>query len=487
MRSPSESILHDAASLYRFVDSISATCELPGEYPSYLESSQHFFQYLRALGDRTKAYLEGFSASLSPQNQIAFNAERQKLATLRFTWFELHEYARTAIAAHSLNVPSPLLMSLLRRFRSVQGLQDKDFVILHTDVVNYFEAHAMVRSRAEDLRNIIPNAPVFPHRFGVIQFPYSQAESVFLNCLIAHEMGHFLFDELTDQVYNELLKTIGDSLKAAFRGQYSTTSGDDLRWCRDVLRDWAEEIFCDLFALWMVGPCFSLAYIELLDLAIGLYPSTIPSNAYLMTPIFTRSHPARLFRLKEHASLLKRLGWWTSVVEFDTHLIELLKLAEKAPEAQFSFVVRDVSKSHLAAPTLEAFFLLTPHIGTVVDNLMAGVDSGLSGYLRFHNLIEDYLSNGVVPSTVVVGNSAMARMRSAAGLGPPPTPSNPDFVAIINTAYKFYLENLATLVDKIEQASSKSCADRNVWLKRLEAWTMKAIEDSELFRAMKES
>src|SRR5271157_2214431 len=71
-------------------------------------------------------------------------------------------YVRPAVDAHSLNIPFPLLLSLLRRFRSVHGIGAKDFIILHTDTVNYFEAHAPIRGRANELRRIIPNAPEFP-------------------------------------------------------------------------------------------------------------------------------------------------------------------------------------------------------------------------------------------------------------------------------------------------------------------------------------
>ena len=131
-----------------------------------LESSQEFFRYIHALGDRTKEYLQQFTQALSPDNTIAFNADRQKLATLRLTWFEFHRYARPAVDAHSLNIPFPLLLSLLRRFRSVQGIGAKDFIILHTDTVNYFEAHAPIRGRANELRRIIPNAPEFPQHLA---------------------------------------------------------------------------------------------------------------------------------------------------------------------------------------------------------------------------------------------------------------------------------------------------------------------------------
>src|SRR5271157_4183381 len=240
-------------------------------------------------------------------------------------------YVRPAVDAHSLNIPFPLLLSLLRRFRSVHGIGAKDFIILHTDTVNYFEAHAPIRGRANELRRIIPNAPEFPQHLGVIEFPYSQAESVFLNCLIAHEMGHFLFDVLPDPKYDLLLGAIGSSIKSVFGAEYARLSDKQVRWRRDVLLNWTEEIFCDFVAIWMVGPCFSLAYIELLDLSVGLYPSSQPSKAYAKSPLFTDSHPARLFRLREHHRALKALGWWPEVAQYRSHYVKLLEQAALKP------------------------------------------------------------------------------------------------------------------------------------------------------------
>jgi hypothetical protein len=469
-----EAVLHDAASLYRFVDSVCSLCNISGEYPSYLESSQHFFRYLQVLGDRTQAFLEQFIKSLSSENQVAFNAERQKLATLRFTWFELHRYVRPAVNAHTLNIPSPLLLSLLRRFRSIGGLTSKDFVILHTDNVNYFEAHAGVRDLTNDLRLIIPDAPSFPERFGVIEFPYSQAESVFLNSLIAHEMGHFLFQELSDAAYEQLLVAIGAGIKSAFGSEYSKLSDDEIRWCRDVLLNWSEEIFCDFFALWMIGPCFSLAYIELLDLNVGLYPSAAPSSVYIMSSVFS-SHPARLFRLKEHVELLKSLGWWEEVTRYKSHYVALLEKAVSTPISDYVFYSETQPKQHLLNKTLEAFVNIPRTVQQIVRDRMAGVDLGLGDFQTNHDSIEEYLKNGVVPSTVVVEKSAITPGAEAGSEA-----RYPGLVAILNASYKFYLESLPALIDRISESESTSCFDRNVWTKRLESWTMKAIEDSEL-------
>jgi hypothetical protein len=448
------------------------------------------------LGEKTELYLKVFARDIDEKNRITFYAERQKLATLRLTWFEIHRLIRPAVDAHSLNIPHPLFLSLLRRFGSVPNVRGNQFLILHTDTVNYFEAHATVRGLCDQLRKIIPDAPPFPGNMGVIEFPYSQAESVFLNCLIAHEMGHFFFQEIKQHqdnvepdfrtTYDEILADIGANLKQTFGSSFRSMKETDLQWCIDRLLSWAEEIFCDFFAIWLVGPCFSLAYIELLDISVKLYPSSAPSNAYRRNPLFTPSHPARLFRIKEHVRMLKTLGWWSEITDFRTHYVELLETAFNAPYSDFQFDTKDDKKANLAEPTLNAFALTTACILETVNKLMAGMDSGLEGFRRHHRPIEKYLSQGVVPSTVLVANRKLGRWSPGFGSKARPREEHPHFVSILNAAYKFYLESLPELVDNIEGQDSLNISHRNRWIKQLERWTMKAIDDSELWQGMED-
>jgi hypothetical protein len=61
------------------------------------------------------------------------------------------------------------------------------------------------------------------------------------------------------------------------------------------------------------------------------------------------------------------------------------------------------------------------------------------------------------------------------------TSSPPDPVSIINSAFCFYLTELPGIVTKFEgKAKEKNVKTRSKWTKKLEDWTMKAIEDSQI-------
>lgn len=97
-------------------------------------------------------------------------------------------------------------------------------------------------------------------------------------------------------------------------------------------------------------------------------------------------------------------------------------------------------------------------------SVMHGLNSGLRGFTKFHASVEEYLRNGIVPSTVLLGSH----------------PCNPDPVTVLNASYKFYLESLDSLMERIAEQDPSRTRDRNRWIKRLELWTIKAMEDHKL-------
>jgi hypothetical protein len=70
----------------------------------------------------------------------------------------------------------------------------------------------------------------------------------------------------------------------------------------------------------------------------------------------------------------------------------------------------------------------------------------------------------------------------AVGVVPHASPSSPlDPVSIINSAFCFYLTSLPKVVTEFEGAAAKqNVAIQSKWTKKLEDWTMKAIEDSQI-------
>jgi hypothetical protein len=455
----------DAAALFSFVDSICLYCDEERDSPAYLDPSKRFFQYIRELGDATKAYLNVFPAK-APKDPRLYQDYRQKLETIRFAWFELHRLIKPAVDADTLNIPYTLVEALTSRLNRVRGFESTTFAIFHIDELNYLEVPVSeIKKTTERLERVIPDRPLFPTDLGMIGIPYSQASSLYLNCPISHEMGHFVFEKL--DLKGKLLPEIGKSLERALGPQFSVVTDENLDWCKDRLAAWAEELFCDLFAIWLIGPCYALTYVELFGLTTILDPAS--STGFSVTAgstIFSRSHPADLFRLRQQVLLLRTLGWWDEVDSIKSHYVDVLRDAVGLQDTVFQF---QTTEQGYAAQTLQAFLALAPLVATQVEDAMKDVqgkalESGVDGFKKFGGLIGQYLVRAVVPSTIFDGKDHWY----------------PDTVALLNASVKFYLASLEDLIDGVKDQKKFLAGHRSRWIKRVELLTSKAIEDHAL-------
>jgi hypothetical protein len=456
----------DAGALFSFVDSICRHCHSAGESPSYLKSSKKFFKYINELGDATKEYLSTFP-SKKPNEPRLYQYYRQRLETIRSGWFEIHLLIKSAADADTLNVPYALVEAFTRRLNRVQGFEDTTFAIFHIDELNYWEIPASeIKQTTDKFKRYIPDPPQFPN-VGMIGIPYSQSSSLYLNCLIAHEMGHYVFEKR--EVKEKLLPYIEAALEDVIGKHFEAANDVTLQWSKDRLAAWAEELFCDLFAVWLIGPSYSFAYIELFGLTAILDP-TDPSGFSVTTgagsAIFSAEHPADLLRLKQHVSLLQELGWWGEVDEIKSHYVNVLRSSAKVNQDIFEYRHKEMP---LASETIHAFLRLVPQVSIRLADSMKGpggrkLDTGLASYVKFSACIGQYLERAVVPSTVFQEDEHWY----------------PDDVAILNASMKFYLESLETLMDGIKGQKKFLAGHRSRWIKRVEALAGKAIEDYQL-------
>jgi hypothetical protein len=293
---------------------------------------------------------------------------------------------------------------------------------------------------------------------GLIGIPYSQSSSIFLNSLIPHEMGHYVYQQrgfgngLTQKASVHLNSVLGPAVLSPI----------DRRWCIDKISSWAEEIFCDLFAVGMIGPAYVFAYIELLDLArIPTDPSTSSHEEYLS---FGSSHPADFCRLAQHSAFLRDLGWWPLIAEFKTHYIHVLKQVEMVQSDAYIF---HSDMPNLATSALKAFIYLMPDVKDVVVSVLAGLDSGVSAYKKFAPLVQDYLHAGIVPSTVWMAPTEEDSLSEFL---------HPDPISVLNTSYKIHLESVDILLKQVGKPPDAVDA-RSEWATHLELWASKAFED----------
>jgi hypothetical protein len=169
--------------------------------------------------------------------------------------------------------------------------------------------------------------------------------------------------------------------------------------------------------------------------------------------------------------MLREMRWWREMRRFRTHHLHLFGSAIKARRSVFSFPITSEGpqsqKERLAPQILAAFFPLAKTVRGMVRQVTGSLDGGLADYRKFHSAIEAYLERAVVPSSIKVSGERIC---------PPPT-------AILNAAFKFYLESMDRLMAKIEDRSISSVQDRADLTPKLELWTMKAMEDFHLLKS----
>ncbi len=456
-------VRHDLAALSRFIDSIALDYVREENFPSYLKASKRFLIYIDDLARATNSYLSQFLSALDPALPLAdpelFYDQTKVVRTLRLAWFQLHELIKPALDADTLHVPYWFMNSLTARFRQLPGFHDVDFAVLHATELNYFQIGAnYIRTLAANIRSIVPGAPEFPLNLGIIALPYSQSSSLFLNAALAHEMGHFAFQERNEAAFLSRL-VVTEVQNAAT----SPLSRLDLAWCQGRILDWCQEIYCDLFALWLIGPSFSFSFIELFAYTrlapIITHGTTLPPIA--SESRFSDGHPASAFRLGEHVRFLQRrkLGWWDQIKNGTSHYIALLADAAALKEKDFSFGSQ--FRPGLEATALKAFFSTVGNVSTRVEEAFRNVSAEVDTFDDQQELIKKYLSYGVVPSRLVSNGKVV-------------TPSP---VALINAAHLFTLQELDKLIDRIEGAKPDCLECRARWSQRVEMWTGKALED----------
>jgi hypothetical protein len=111
--------------------------------------------------------------------------------------------------------------------------------------------------------------------------------------------------------------------------------------------------------------------------------------------------------------------------------------------------------------TLRGFFALTSMLEKVITEATRDLDSGVSEYDKFAELIENYLLRTVVPSTVFDGQNHWY----------------PGTVALLNSSMKFSLESLEQLMNNVKGQKTFLAGHRSRSASRVESLTSKAIED----------
>jgi hypothetical protein len=452
---------HDQTALYAFIGSIVEGVAARRSCAAYSPAAIHFLDFIADLAASSQKYLSEWSVADSEE----FEDRREDLGTIRAAWKELHLLIKPALDADTLQVPSAVIDGIVRRFHDLPECAGTDFALFHTSEFNYVQVRtADLKRISAKVKKLILDAPEFPPDLGLIGIPYSQGRTAFANCLVAHEMGHYKYRGTK----------LESSLKARIDAAFKSLPGNSDQKPDDASKDalikrltlWAEEIFCDLFGVMLIGPCYTYAYIEAYDLSAVLdYSGLISDERFLPRLQFYDTYPSHMFRIQQQSLLLRGLSWWDCIEKNCSRSSTLLNAIQGIP---IETHIKENPTQGKYIPLLDA---ILPDIKEAIGEAFDGVDDEFVSFSRLNPTVQNYLANGVVPSTlnVPIGKGTGEVMTVTASP-----------LVLLNSGMEFYLTHLDDLIRSIPGEDEKRFDCRLHWIRRIEEWIAKAIEDESL-------
>jgi hypothetical protein len=181
---------------------------------------------------------------------------------------------------------------------------------------------------------------------------------------------------------------------------------------------------------------------------------------------FDEDHPALALRFREQQRCLHREGWWALIENLPSEHVSLVTRLASKSESDYFFEFN--GKQVPAFPAfIDAFLAIVPFIHELAADLAPHTRVAAADFAQHSDQIQECLLHGVVPSSLLAENNASS-----------PTP-----VSMINAAYCFHLTSLPKLMDTLEGQRPNDLRQRMKWAEKLEAWTVKGVEDSQLLAA----
>jgi hypothetical protein len=204
------------------------------------------------------------------------------------------------VAAHVVDDTCSNTTMTLARYTSVLG-----FILRSTNVRNAFEVHFPLKRLIQ--KTIAPDAKLimssewnfvpftYPmtlemlEKFVFVGGPAPESENVLIVPLAGHEIGHSAWRQHKFEISTRpaLLAAIDNAINTDPKKRESILfelkpHGHDLTWLRHTCLKYAqkqlEEIFCDMFALYVFGPSYLYAYEYFLAPGIPSRSNTYPAS-----------------------------------------------------------------------------------------------------------------------------------------------------------------------------------------------------------------
>jgi len=333
--------------------------------------------------------------------------------------------------------------------RTLPGLENTIIVVELEGFLNYLHrGQAHLREAIQQLEELLwpKELPAFLDGLGIVGLPYSQSNALFLNCLLYHELGHYVYGKLG------LQESANRLLEPPIIRVFPSLGRSDCNYLTEKLHPWCEEIFCDLFAVRMIGPMYTFVYADLLGLLGALDPKDIP--------LFSPTHPSDSVRIREQLNLLKSTKWWDYLTQ--KQVPELSRMEPIAYTELPAQPCRDDSVLERLPQLVNIFEEIMPGLRSLAEDVVGDRGAAREEFCQEYDDIHACLAHGLVPSTVVPSDRPVF---------------DHHLVALLNSAFFFDFGAIDQLFEMAEGKQPDSVADQAFLRRRVEEWTLKAAED----------
>jgi hypothetical protein len=276
---------------------------------TYLVETEAFFDYIDNTLRAVHTFVHQVVDADSTPTSARLLADLRDLKALELVLSHLYRVVRQTCDADTLAIPYPIVAyinSLMSHVPESTGARDARILALATDEFNFLHQRL---DRLREACSRCSHLPPFPPAVGIVAFPYTERDSICLNSLLFHEIGHFLFQKAH---LKEAMRPALHSLE----GKVKSIASTGLLFDRPLLAamaterilGWCQELYCDLIATSLVGPSYAIAF----DRMVRLQGAGADSDTR-----FTDLHPADMFRRSCIGRILESQGWLKAIEEVD--------------------------------------------------------------------------------------------------------------------------------------------------------------------------
>jgi len=220
---------------------------------TYLDETEHFLEYikksLKAIDKFVRQTINKERASPLAKGKLKdFDLIREGLS-----W--IYILVKESIDSDTLSIPYSLTIFLNYTAKKLQKRKKVSLVVLGSSDLMYYKYNLKhLRNLTRRLKStVIKNYPVLPAEIGILKFPYCAAQEVLVNCILFHEMGHYIYEKtgLQNVFYNDIRSSLGEFIKNKKIMEKITApllvQRRLFNYVSNLMFRWGDKIFADIF------------------------------------------------------------------------------------------------------------------------------------------------------------------------------------------------------------------------------------------------